>query len=150
MAKNKGNQNIDVDKAIRRIWKGYSKVWFDPLIPRNHNSGKNGTDLILHYKGCYYFIEIEGLDTIEHVNERNFHRSFFRILTRMKIADSKGYNNYKLIVAFPIGIGNGVGRRRNFGDKAWKKIAKAFPMLEFWCVDCQKNFIEMYQWKNYG
>lgn len=150
MAKIKDCKNIDVDNAIRRVWGSYSGVTFDPQKAINHNSGQNGTDLILKYQGVTYYIEIEGLDSIGHVNESNFHRSFFRILTRMKIALANKNKKYKLVLAFPEGVGDGRGRRKNFGDVAWIKIAKAFPMLEFWRVDTKKDEIIMYPWDTYG
>lgn len=148
MAKLKGNKNIDVDRSLRRIWGTFNNVQFTPNNARNHNNGQIGTDLIIKHSKTTYYIEIEGLDEIAHVNEKNFHRSFFRILTRMKL--HKGKDNFKLVIAFPADIGDGKGRRQNFGKEAWGRISKAFPMLEFWRVDTRKDEVIMYPWEIYG
>ena len=139
--------NSQVDHVLRNFLSPNYKL--SPL--HDHNGGATGCDLIaetLTLDQPSLYIEIEGRDEYGSVNERNFQRAFFRIVSRIK--DLRSDEPYRLIMALPIGYGRGARQRRQNLGPAWEMIGNTFKNLEIWLVPEAGSEIQMIKWNDFG
>jgi len=52
----------------------------------------------------------------------------------------------KCVIALPIRFKRGMSQRARHYGEAWTRIGVAFPEIEIWFVDVEKNSYEVYKW----
>ena len=52
-------------------------------------------------------------------------------------------------MTLPIRFGRGMNQRACHYGKAWKRIGDAFPELEIWLINIEKNKYETHKWNDW-
>ena len=106
--------------------------------------GETGADIIARNGEERVFIECIGFQEHPPTRSKQFYEAFFRAISRLK----DGAN--RCVMALPARFKRGMNARARQYGKAWKRIGDAFPELQFWFVEVEKNRYEMSKWNDWG
>ena len=105
-------------------------------------SGETGADIIAHKEGIHIFIECIGFQEHPPTRSKQFYEAFFRAISRLK------EGAHRCVIAVPARFKRGMGARTKQYGKAWRRIGMAFPELEIWFVETEKNTHESHKWND--
>ena len=127
--------NSDVEDCLRQLLNsdGYS------LSPeRSH--GQTGVDIVASRGPETYHIEVIGYKKVGPERAKDFYEGFFRAVSRL----DDGATHCVLALSHPAEIG--LPTRAKQHRVAWIRIAEAFPELEVWLVDTEKQDYRSTTW----
>ena len=102
--------------------------------------GETGADIIVLKRDIKLFIECIGFQKRPPLRSKQFYEVFFRAISRLRDGAAK------CVIALPIRFKRGMSQRARHYGEAWTRIGVAFPELEIWFVDVEKNSYEVYKW----
>lgn len=105
--------------------------------------GETGADIIATKDAEKVFIECIGFQKVPPLRSKQFYEEFFRAVSRLKDGAKR------CVMALPIRFGRGMNQRARHYGKAWKRIGDAFPELEIWLVNVEKNTYETHKWNDW-
>jgi hypothetical protein len=85
-------------------------------------------------------IEVIGFKSSPPERAKDFYQVFFRAVSRLNDGATR------CVIALPIRFSQGLPARANQHRVAWSRIAVAFPELEIWLVDTDKQSYEISKW----
>ncbi len=130
--------NDAVEKTLRDLLKreGYS------LSPQKAH-GQTGVDILATRNGESCHIEVIGFKSSPSARAYDFYQVFFRAVSRL----NQGAKH--CVVALPKRTGNGLSARAEQHRVAWLRLAQAFPELEIWLVDTEKQNYRRTKWQEW-
>lgn len=128
-------KNSEVETILRGILstEGYR------LSPRRAH-GETGVDIIASKNGDAWHIECIGYKSSPPARAKDFYESFFRIISRLNDGA------IHLVIALAKQAQVGLPARVKQHRIAWERIAHAFPELEIWFVDTDKEKYSKRTW----
>ncbi len=127
-----------VENALRAI---LIQDGYDITGPRGH--GENGPDIIATKQNRSIHIEAIAFKTSPPARSKDFYEAFFRAVSRLQLKPNV------CAIALPQRFGAGLPQRAKAIGKAWQRIGKAFPELEIWLVDTEKQTCSKTTWKKW-
>lgn len=109
--------------------------------PRGH--GETGVDIIARKGSEALYIEVIGFKSSPPARSKDFYQVFFRAISRLK-------NNVKnCVIALPERFQIGFPSRVKQYRAGWERIGKAFPELEIWLINVDKNSYKRTKWSEW-
>lgn len=105
--------------------------------------GETGVDLVAERSGEKFFIEIIGYKKSGPARAKDFYEGFFRTVSRL----NEGAEH--VVLAVSTRATSGLPLRARQHRVAWERIARAFPELEIWFVDIEKNAYTRSTWDSW-
>lgn len=106
--------------------------------------GETGADIIAQKGRVRVFIECIGFQDHPPTRSKQFYEAFFRAISRLK------NGAHRCVMALPVRFGRGMDQRARQYGEAWKRIGDAFPELEVWLVNVDKNTYEEHKWNEWS
>ena len=132
-------KNIDAERCLRSI---LQKEGYELSPERGY--GETGVDVIARHGTGIFYIEVIGYKKSGPARAKDFYESFFRAVSRIKAGARR------CVIALPINAKRGLPARANHYGEAWIRIGRAFPELEIWFIDVERNMIERSTWNQWG
>ena len=131
--------NTEVENVLRRALsaEGYS------LNPERQH-GETGVDVLAKRGEDTYHIEAIGYKKSPPVRAKDFYEAFFRAVSRLN--DGAEHCVIALSARAEVGLPARASRHRI----AWLRIADAFPELEIWLVDTEKDTYRRTGWQEWA
>lgn len=129
--------STQVDAVLRSSLQGYK------LGERNDQNGRTGVDLLAEGSGETVYIETIAFKSSPSARSRDFFEAFFRAISRVN-------SGAKVVaIAIPNQWGRGLPDRARQYGRSWERIGNAFPELETWLVDVEKNSFSRRKWNDW-
>jgi hypothetical protein len=118
-----------------------SSEGYEMSVVRGH--GETGVDIEARKGSLTLAIEVIGYHSSGSTRAKDFFQLFFRAVSRLNDGATQ------CVIAVPNRFGHGLPARANQHRVAWRRIAKAFPELEIWLVDTDRQSYERTKWGNW-
>ena len=105
--------------------------------------GETGADIIVHKGRKSVAIECIGFQLKPPLRSKQFYEVFFRAVSRLRDGADR------CVMALPHRFGRGLNQRARHYGEAWHRIGKAFPELEIWLVDVEKEQYTVHHWNDW-
>lgn len=130
--------SVETEKCLRNVLrnKGYQ-------LSCIRENGETGVDILARMEDTEYHIEVIGYKSSGPARAKDFYEAFFRAISRLKDEANT------CVIALPdrVRIGLPIGAKQ-YGI-AWNRIGQAFPKLEIWLVDVDKETFERTKWNDW-
>ena len=125
----------DIEDCLRTLLslEGFS------LTPKRAH-GETGVDIIASKDNHSHYIEVIGYKGSPPARAKDFYEGFFRTVSRL----NDGARS--CVLALSHRACKGLPARAGQHREAWKRIADAFPELEIWLVDTEKDIYRRSSW----
>jgi hypothetical protein len=130
--------SVAVEECLRAC---LSREGYKLNMVRRH--GETGVDIEACKGPFMAAIEVIGYHSSGSTRARDFFQAFFRTVSRLNDGAAR------CVLAVPARFSAGLPTRANQHRVAWKRIAKAFPELEIWPVDTERQSYERTKWGNW-
>ena len=127
--------NKVVERTLRAI---LEHEGFSLSPPKAH--GQNGVDIEATRGEETYHIEVIGYKKVGAVRAKDFFQGFFRAISRLNDGAER------CVLALAHQAKRGLPRRAKVHEVGWQRIGAAFPELEIWLVDTNRNMYEPTRW----
>lgn len=121
-------QNKDLEMCLRAALEkgGYS-------LSHERRYGETGVDIVAQKGDELIHIEVIGYKATGPARSRDFYECFFRTVSRL----NDGAKQCVMAMHKQAGVGL-PARARHYGE-AWRRIGMAFPELNIWLIDPEKQ-----------
>ncbi len=130
----------EVESVLRELLPGEG---YEIRNPRR-KFGETGADIIARKGTVDIYIECIGFQDHPPTRSKQFYEAFFRAISRLK------NGAHRCVMALPVRFGRGMDQRARQYGEAWKRIGDAFPELEVWLVNVDKNTYEEHKWNEWS
>ena len=128
-----------VESALRKDLnlKGYT-------LNKTRLNGETGVDILAKRSGEELYIEVIGFKSSPPARSMDFFQVFFRAISRTKDGAKRS------IIALPIQWRNGLPIRARVYGSAWRRLGNAFPEIEIWLIDVNKELCKRTKWNDWA
>lgn len=110
------------------------------VLNRERVCGETGVDIEASKGREVITIEAISFKSSPSARAKDFFESFFRAVSRLNSGATR------CVIAVPTRFSQGLPARANQHHVAWSRIAQAFPELEIWLVDTEKQSYTPTKW----
>src|SRR5882672_11335735 len=110
------------------------------VLNRERSHGETGVDIEARKDKVVLTIEVISFKSSPPARAKDFFESFFRAVSRLNGGATR------CVIAVPNRFSQGLPARANQHRVAWSRIAQAFPELEIWLVDVEKQSYTPSKW----
>lgn len=112
-------------------------------VNRPRLNGEGGVDILANDQYEQIYIEAISYKSSGPARAKDFFQVFFRSISRINDGAKRS------VIALPKKWENGLIKRAKIYGSSWLRLGKAFPEIEIWLVDTEKDSYSISKWNKW-